>query len=581
VARAGSTAAGAVACLLSLACGSNEPKTPFGPSDPAGSFFAPEHVLQVTVEMSPQDWDAMRRQTRDWWDVAAASNKQCLLQPFAKPFGWFEANVTVDGLRRERVAVRKKGFLGSLNDERPALKIRFDANIPGQTLYGLSRLTLNNSVQDPSWLRQCVAYQVFGKAGVPVPWCNFAHVTANGRDLGLYVNVESVDRRWVRRNFERDGGELWEGEWSDFDTTFINTFEKKGDVDNDDQRGVDRSSLDTVRAAAAADLPWSRAKADLSKAIDLDEFLRFWAAEKVLEHWDGYSNNLNNFYVYRDPGQDDRFVFAPSGTDQITVPDPFSTLKPPVSVYALGAISNRLYAETEGRQLYVKALESVLGTAFDETELVSAIDRMQSVITPVLSGMGAETVRTQAEAAAALRTWIAGRRAVLMADLGNGPPEWSQPRKNAFCVDLAGDLEGVFATSFGTNKAPDIFVVGNGAVAGVYRKVTLSVRRVGSQAGYDRNAQVDPWPVIDITAEGTDGTSYNIWIGVNPQQFRDGASGPFDSTFAWGGVGLWNPRTWQWTYLGGFVGGKVELERASLADGAPVRGRFEARVIQW
>jgi len=70
--------------------------------------------------MDPQDWT---RCTADRTvDVAAASNKQCLLQPFAKPFGWFEATVTVDGLRRERVAVRKKGFLGSLNDERPALR---------------------------------------------------------------------------------------------------------------------------------------------------------------------------------------------------------------------------------------------------------------------------------------------------------------------------------------------------------------------------------------------------------------------------------------------------------------------------
>jgi len=190
-------------------------------------------------------------------------------------------------------------------------------------------------------------------------------------------------------------------------------------------------------------------------------------------------------------------------------------------------------------------------------------------------------VQKQAEAAAALRAWIAGRRAVLTADLRSGPPAWSQPRKASFCVDLAGDLEGVFATSFGTNRAPDIFRVGNGTLAGVYRRAQLLVRRVGSQAGYDRNAQADPWPVIDMTAEATNGTYYNVWIGVDPQRFADGASGPFDGEFAWGGAGLWNPQTQQWTYLGGFVGGRVELERAGLADGTPARGRFEARVIQW
>ena len=457
-----------LSCLLSLACGSSEPAPPFAPTDPAGSLFAPDHVVEVAVEMAPQDWDALRRQTRDWWDVAGADNRQCLLQPFAKPFSWYEATVTVDGIRRERVAVRKKGFLGSLDDERPALKIRFDADAGGQKLLGLSRLTLNNSVQDASWLRQCLAYRVFEKAGVPVPWCNFAHVTANGRDLGLYVNVESMDRHWVRRYFERDEGELWEGEWSDFDSTFLATFEKKGDVEDDDQRRVDRSSLEEVARAIAPNLSWDRLRSDLAKTIDFDEFMRLWAAEKVLEHWDGYANNSNNFFVYRDPATK-RFVFAPSGTDQITVVDPFTEVLPPVSVYARGAIARRLYAEPEGRQLYASTLKSVLDSAFDESALLAETERMQTVIAPVLARMGPKVVQEQSEEAAALRSWIGGRRATLLADLRYGPRDWSEPRKTSFCVDLAGELEGEFATSFGTNRAPDIFRVGNGTLAGVYR----------------------------------------------------------------------------------------------------------------
>jgi hypothetical protein len=176
---------------------------------------------------------------------------------------------------------------------------------------------------------------------------------------------------------------------------------------------------------------------------------------------------------------------------------------------------------------------------------------------------------------------VRGRRAVLLKDLEGGPPEWQQPLKQSICVDLAGEIEGAFGTSFGTNREPDAFRTGNGAFVGVYRRATLSVRRVGSQAGFDKNAQADPWPVVDVTAEATDGTYYNIWIGVNPARFHAGASGPFDGTFAWGGIGQWNPRTWKWTYLGGFVDGWLEVDRAGLASGDPVAGRFRARVIQW
>jgi hypothetical protein len=569
----------ATAALLA-ACGSNEPASPFAPTDPAGRLFEPGHVVEVAVEISPGDWDTLRRQTRTWWDVAAADDKACLVQPFPKPFDWFTASITVDGVRRDRVAVRKKGFIGSLNEERPALKVRFDRYVEGQTLSGLKRLTLNNAVQDPTWLKQCLAYRVFEKTGLPVPYCNFAHLTVNGRDLGLYVHLESQDRRWVRRYFEKDEGDLWEGEISDFREGWVDTFEKKGDVEDDDQTRVDRSSLAEVAAAVAPGLPGAQVRSRLEELVDLDGFMRFWAAEKVLEHWDGYANNANNFFLYRDPATS-KFVFAPAGTDQITVPDPFSSTKPPVSVYAAGALSNRLYGIGETRQLYATKIRDVLDRAFDEVDLLSEIDRMQALVAPIVARSGGEAASAQAKAVDELRAWVRGRRAVLLKDLAGGPPEWQQPLKQSICVDLAGEIEGAFGTAFGTNREPDAFRTGNGALAGVYRRATISVRRVGSQAGYDKNAQADPWPVVDITAEAADGTYYTLWIGVNPARFQAGASGPFDGTFAWGGIGNWNPRTSQWTYLGGFVDGWVEIDRASLATGGPVSGRFRARVIQW
>jgi hypothetical protein len=578
--RCGAVRVLVVAGALFASCGSEEPVSPFAPTDPAGRLFDPDHVVEVGVEMAPGDWDALRRQSRSWWDVAAAENKACLAQPFAKPFDWFSATVTVDGLRRERVAVRKKGFLGSLSDERPALKVRFDHYVEGQTLLGLERLTLNNSMQDPTWLKQCLAYRVFERAGVPVPYCNFARLTVNGRDLGLYVHVESIDRRWVRRTFPRDEGDLWEGEFSDFRSGWVGSFEKKGDVPGDDQAAVDRSALSDVAAAVAPGVPDAQVRPGLEELVDLDGFLRFWAVEKVLEHWDGYANNVNNFFVYRDP-LTSRFVFAPTGTDQITVPDPFSSVKPPVSVYATGAISNRLYAIPEMRQAYVAKVREVLDRAFREAFLLAEIDRMQAIVAPVLAGSGPEAAGTQARAVAELRTWVRERRGVLLKDLEGGAREWRQPLKESICVDLAGEVEGAFGTSFGTNREPDAFQTGTGALSGTYRRAPLSIRRVGSMAGYDKNALSSPWPVVDLSAEAADGTYYTLWVGVNPERFRAGESGPFDGTFAWGGIGNWNPKTWKWTYLGGFVDGRLEIDQASLSDGGPVAGRFRARVIQW
>ena len=52
-------------------------------------------------------------------------------------------------------------------------------------------------------------------------------------------------------------------------------------------------------------------------------------------------------------------------------------------------------------------------------------------------------------------------RQFLLKDLEGGPPEWTQPLKQSICVDLAGEIQGAFGTSFGTNREPDAFRTGN------------------------------------------------------------------------------------------------------------------------
>ena len=463
------TVALAVLCLFS-ACGSEDPEALFSAIDPAGRLFKPGRVIEVSIDIAPADWDALRRQTRNWWDIVAVEGGQCLAEPIPKPFTWFPASVTVDGEVRGNVAVRKKGFLGSLDDERPALKVRFDYYDQEQTLLGLERLTLNNSVQDPTFVKQCLAFQVFENAGLEVPWCNYAHVTVNGRDLGLYVHVESLDRHWVRRTFEQDGGDLWEGEFSDFRTGWVETFEKKGRVPNDDQGQADRSRLYDVQLALQGSA--GQLQSRLEELIDFDGFMTFWATEKVLEHWDGYANQTNNFFVYDDPGTG-RMIFMPWGTDQIAVPDPFDDLDAasrPVSVYSEGALVNRLYANHDTRWLYADRIRDVLDRAFNEEEMLAEIDRMQALVAPYVpaTGVGLDAWNATVED---FRDWVRTRRGVLLADLEGGPPEWDGAMKDSICVDLAGTIEGRFGTTFGTNgEGHNIFATGSGHLSLLYRK---------------------------------------------------------------------------------------------------------------
>ena len=191
--------------------GGPDAATDAGP-DLTGPLFAPDHVLDVRIDVAPADWDLIRHQNRTISDLLGA----CLMAPFVSPFTYVEATVTIDGQRLERVGLRKKGFLGSLDDDKPSLRLKLDEYVDDQQLAGLSSLTFNNSKQDPSYVRQCLTYRTFAAAGVPAPRCNFAHVRVGGADLGVFVHVENVGKPFLRRHFADDGGNLYEGTLSDF-----------------------------------------------------------------------------------------------------------------------------------------------------------------------------------------------------------------------------------------------------------------------------------------------------------------------------------------------------------------------------
>ena len=236
----------------------------------------------------------MRHQTRTFEDLMAEIEKYGLSQPFADIYTWFPGKVTVDGETHTEVGIRKKGFLGSQSDTKPSLKLRFDKYVDGQTLGGvMERMTLNNSIQDPSMVNTCLAFQIFAAAGLPSPRCNFATVSANGKDLGLYVHVEEIKPAFLAHHFDSAEGNLYEGTVSDFTPEYRGTFEKKTNEDANDW-----SDIDAV--VTALQDPSDAGLKALATAVDLDHFLSFWAAEVLVGHWDGYAGDRNNYHFYRE-----------------------------------------------------------------------------------------------------------------------------------------------------------------------------------------------------------------------------------------------------------------------------------------
>lgn len=417
--------------VLLLVSGCEPSPVPDGPA-PAWDPFHPDHVLQIEIWMDDDDWDELRGQTRHYLDLIGAS---CLVSPPTKRFTWFPANIIIDGDPVSDVGVRKKGFYGSVSDEKPSLKIEFDEFVDGQRFGDLRRMTLNNNLADASQIKQCLGYDLYAQAGVPAPRCSFATVSVNGDPLGIYTHVEPIKKPFLARHFDDDAGNLYEGALSDFRPGWVDVFERKTN------RGEpDRSDIETLVPALAVGAP--ALLETIEPLVDLPRFFEMWAMDVLLMHGDGYARNTNNFYLYRDPTTQ-RFTFIPWGIDVILEPDrarSWEQAPPPGVAWAEGVLARRLYQHPASQAEYLATLERLLSEVWVEDEILAEIDRMQDLLAPHIT----EYQEFISESVEAVREYVRTRRVDLDEILAQPPVPWDRPLRAPWCLGTNGAVSAVF-----------------------------------------------------------------------------------------------------------------------------------------
>lgn len=122
--------------------------------------------------------------------------------------------VVIDGEAYKNVGIRAKGntslsTVSSMNSDRYSFKIEFDQYDSAKSYYGLDKLCLNNLIQDSTYMKDFLTYQMMGEFGVDAPLCSYAYITVNGEDWGLYLAVEGVEDAFLQRNYGSDYGELY------------------------------------------------------------------------------------------------------------------------------------------------------------------------------------------------------------------------------------------------------------------------------------------------------------------------------------------------------------------------------------
>ncbi|KAK0624092.1 coth protein-domain-containing protein [Immersiella caudata] len=262
-------------------------------------FYNIDNLVTVNIKMDPADWTSLRNEEPKggWEHIGRRYSWHMASEVSISGTKWKPSGSSGPPSPLTQVAITKKSFMGSRSSEKPSLRLDFGKNNPqqGQTCeanFGFKTITLNNSIQDRSFVRQTLGYEILRQAGAPYARCNYARVMVNGTDYGVYVNLEPIKKAFLQNNFNNDKGNLYEVEHQeDLNRSTLNanriSFEGFSNFFN---------CADLHKAVEQIEKGFTAA----SQVIDITSLSRVLALEALLKHWDGYAIQRNNTYLYND-----------------------------------------------------------------------------------------------------------------------------------------------------------------------------------------------------------------------------------------------------------------------------------------
>ena len=271
-------------------------------------------------------------------------------------------SAVIDGEAYRNIGIRAKGntslsTVSSLGSDRYSFKLEFDQYDSGKSYHGLDKLCLNNIIQDNTYMKDYLTYQLMAQFGVAAPLCSFVYITVNGQDWGLYLAVEGVEDGFLRRNYGSRPGALYKpdslsmgggpGFGRDFDPAAALGGESRDfsppsgvpegqarpggggggpdreggpgsggmgsadvklqyiDDDPDSYAGIFDSAKTELTQADRARLiqALKQLEEDPASALDMDQVLRYFVVHNYVCNGDSYTGSMvHNYYLYEKDG---------------------------------------------------------------------------------------------------------------------------------------------------------------------------------------------------------------------------------------------------------------------------------------
>lgn len=238
--------------------------------------------------------------------------------------------LTIDGEVYKNVGIRGKGNtslsnVASMDSDRYSFKVEFDQYDDTKSYYGLDKLSLNNIIQDNTYMKDYLVYQMMNEFGVDAPLCSYAYITVNGEDWGLYLAVEGVEDSFLQRNYGNDYGELYKPDSMSFgggrgngkefsfgdstggmgssdvklqyidedEDSYSNIFDNaKTDITNADKERL----IESLRILSSGE--------NIETVVDIEEVIRYFVVHNFVCNGDSYTGSMiHNYYLYEEDGK--------------------------------------------------------------------------------------------------------------------------------------------------------------------------------------------------------------------------------------------------------------------------------------
>ena len=223
------------------------------------------------------------------------------------------ARLQVDGALIGEVGLSYRGNTSFDHPEKKSFGISIDAYDDDLRLHGYRTLNLLNANGDDSMMRE-VLFSNIASDYMPAPHANFVLVVVNGVYLGVYGNVQQINKDFTKEHYDSKKGVRWKvppnfgGDGALIDLgDDLDLYRAAYELKTDSADEADWTALREF-CRILDTTPQEELIEVLPRHLDVEETLEFLALDNVFMDSDGYYSRGSDYYLYMDPDQRFHFI---------------------------------------------------------------------------------------------------------------------------------------------------------------------------------------------------------------------------------------------------------------------------------